>query len=218
MARFAQQFRGDFDNLAQVERDRAAGLAPREGGGHEHIHCRLQPVDLHLPGELKGSRSHVLASYYFNGQPERVFRARLYELRAVADDADFGECIQMGIYRLREQTHRQLEATQQSACDVGWSAHDVSPSLRIPDCDVFWRWCGERFEGRMRTESIVVDSPVLNKPIVVRDDVALSQDSLWCNDRGSDLDGNYVYGNIRDVPYKMDRVPWSRCELPVAAE
>lgn len=208
-----QCFRGDFDNLAQVKSERAAGLAPREGGGHEHIHCRLQPVDLHHPGG--SSVTHVLSSYYFDGQPERVFRARLYELRAVADDADFGECIEMAIYRLREQTQQQLQATDHSACDVGWSALDASPSLRIPDCDVFWRWCGERFEGRMRTESIIVDSPVLRKPIIVRDDVSLSEDALWCNDRGSNLDGSYVYGNIRGVPYKMDRVPWSRCESPL---
>ena len=28
----------------QVAKDAAEGLSPREGGGHEHIHCRIQPV------------------------------------------------------------------------------------------------------------------------------------------------------------------------------
>lgn len=208
---FLRCFRGDFDNRAQIESERAAGLVPREGGGHEHIHCRLQPVDLRLPAELGSSTSHVLASYYFDGQPERIFRSRVYELRAV-DDADFGECIQMRIYRLSEQAEQQLVATRHSACDFVWSALDVSPALRIRDCDVFWRWCGERFEGRMRTESIIVDSPILGKPIVVRDDVSLSENALWCNDRGNGMDGSYIYGNIHGVPYKMDRVPWSSCE------
>ena len=89
----------------------------------------------------------------------------------------------------------------------------MAASLRIPDCDVFWRWLGERFEGEMRTESIVVRSPVLQRDIVVKDDVALweggdgASDALWCNDRGFDLEGNYVYGNIHEVPYKMQRVP-----------
>lgn len=218
LAQFAKRFRGDFDNLAQVVSDRARGLAPREGGGHEHIHCNLQPITLKLPAELGCSREHVLASYYFDGQPERAFRVRIYELRAVADpDCDCADpqrafCIQMGIYRLREERTLQLDSMGQSSCDVVWSTLDVAPSLRIPDCDVFWRWRSGHFEGRMRTESIIVHSPVLRKPIVVRDDVSLSESALCCNDRGNDLDGKYVYGNIHGVPYKMDRVPWSRCE------
>ena len=35
----------------------------------------------------------------------------------------------------------------------------------IGGADVYWKWCGERFEGRMRTESVVIDSPVLGKPL-----------------------------------------------------
>ena len=64
----------------------------------------------------------------------------------------------------------------------------------------------------MRTESVVIDSPVLGMPLVVRDDVALWEaedggaDALWVNDRGTDLEGNYIYGNIHDVRYKMHRV------------
>ena len=90
---------------------------------------------------------------------------------------------------------------------VGVEVHSLSPrvSAELPET-------GERFEGLMRTESVVIDSPVLGKPLVVRDDVALweaeggSADALWVNDRGTDLEGNYVYGNIHDLPYKMRRV------------
>ena len=31
----------------------------------------------------------------------------------------------------------------------------------------------------------------------------------WVRDRGCGTDGTYLYGNTRDVPYKMDRVRWS---------
>ena len=41
---------------------------------------------------------------------------------------------------------------------------------------------------------------------LVRDDVALWPDALWVNDRGSTSTGEYVYGNCRGVPYKLDRV------------
>lgn len=180
-------------------------MEPREGGGHEHIHCHLQPVDL---ADAHASR-FVLARYYFGTRPERPFRERLYCLRERRGDADFGDCVEMGIYRLRPQVEEQLRAAGGEAAGVAWDARDADKALRIPDCDVFWGWSGGRFEGRMRTESIVVHSPVLQKPLVVRDDVTLFKDGLWCNDRGNDLEGNYVYGNVNAVPYKMGRVEWA---------
>ncbi|CAN0230912.1 unnamed protein product [Ectocarpus sp. 8 AP-2014] len=42
--------------------------------------------------------------------------------------------------------------------------------------------------------------------ILVKDDLRLWPDRLWVNDRGFDRQGNFVYGNQRDVPYKMRRV------------
>ncbi|CAN0196913.1 unnamed protein product [Ectocarpus fasciculatus] len=42
--------------------------------------------------------------------------------------------------------------------------------------------------------------------ILVKDDLRLWPDRLWVNDRGFDREGNFVYGNQRDVPYKMRRV------------
>ncbi|CAN0544372.1 unnamed protein product, partial [Ectocarpus sp. 12 AP-2014] len=41
--------------------------------------------------------------------------------------------------------------------------------------------------------------------ILVKDDLRLWPDRLWVNDRGFDRQGNFVYGNQRDVPYKMRR-------------
>lgn len=57
----------------------------------------------------------------------------------------------------------------------------------------------------MRTESVVVKSATMGIPIVVRDDVTLWDHALWVNDRGWDTAGNYLYGNCRAVPYKLDR-------------
>lgn len=64
------RFQGDFDNYEQVVADRAEGLLPREGGGHEHIHCCLVPVNA-------DSR---LAAFYFDGVPGAIFRFRYYHL------------------------------------------------------------------------------------------------------------------------------------------
>ena len=59
----------------------------------------------------------------------------------------------------------------------------------------------------MRSESITIVSERSGSRIVVRDDVALWPDALWVNDRGHDAaTGEYVYGNIHEVPYKLARV------------
>lgn len=204
-AEFIGHFQGHFDNVAQVRSEREAGLFPREGGGHEHIHCHLQPISF---GEGE-RRAIVLATYYFDGQPDNRFRTRVYSLREQLADRDFGDCIEMQIFRLRPGREKEIAAAGASA--VQWGSRDVCESLRVPECEVYWQHVGGRFEGCMRTESITVQSPVLGKPVVVRDDVTLSRDYLWCNDRGHDAEGNYVYGNIHGVPYKMDRVQWAQC-------
>ena len=208
---FLENFDGHFDNYAQVAANEAAGLAPREGGGHEHIHCVLRHVPLLGASEGDGANG-VLASYYFNGDPTAVFRERLYAFEAVASDAQFGACVRMAIYKLRDPVTAQLRAagglSGYSADDVAFSvAADLSPSQRVEGADVYWRLCGERFEGRMRTESITVVSERTGDEIVVSDDVALWEEALWVNDRGHDAaTGEYVYGNVHGVPYKMARV------------
>lgn len=204
---FLEQFHGHFDNHAQIVANEAAGLAPREGGGHEHIHCVLR----HVP--VRGADGpHVLATYYFNGRPEAVFRERLYAFDAVTADPQFGDCVRMAIYKLREPVTARLRAAGElegySADDVALTAEcDLDDELLVPGADVYWRWCGERFEGEMRTDSITIVSERTGDEIVVRDDVALWEDALWVNDRGHDAaSGDYVYGNIHGIPYKMARV------------
>lgn len=205
LSSFLELFHGHFDNVAQVQNERRTGLTPREGGGHEHIHCSLQRVELGEGVGPEGS-THVLASYYFDGRPERVFRQRLYRLEELRRDPQFGACVRMQIYRLRPEVSEALQAMEGRAELVAWGADDAAPSLHLPTADVFWRWLGERFEGSMRTESITLTSERTGEPLVVRDDVALWGDALWVNDRGDDIDGNYVYGHIDGVPYKMARV------------
>ena len=86
LLRFMCLFRGHFDNFAQVDADLAAGRLPRAGGGHEHIHCHLQRLPpLSTRADSSNGRAHVLASYYFDGQPDRTFRERVYALSSRND-------------------------------------------------------------------------------------------------------------------------------------
>ena len=38
------------------------------------------------------------------------------------------------------------------------------------------------------------------------DDLRVCDDVLWINDCGYDMNGDFVYGNERGVPYKLERV------------
>ena len=259
---FLSQFHGHFDNHAQTVANEAEGLYPREGGGHEHIHCMLTPVDIE-DAAPPANRRHVLATYYFNGNPFAVFRERLYGFDALAEDPQFGPCVRMSIYRLRECTTARLRAATAAAAAAAaggdaaassrssesegegggsssssgsgsgssgsgassidpavFSAADLDASLRIPEADVFWRWCGERYEGEMRTPSIeIVSERDPSQTLRVTDDVAFWGDALWVNDRGCDATtGEYVYGNVRSVPYKMARVPASHWTVTGTAQ
>lgn len=215
ITRFSKRFSGHFDNLKQFLADKEAGREPMEGGGHEHIHCHLQRLpaeDLRRPSDPPGTE-FVYSSYYFEGLPEKMFRERIYVLQPREADEQFGLCIQMTIRRIRPETAEALREVGGDASSFAWSPADVDDSLGIPNSDLFWRWQEDRFDGRMRTDSVVVHSPIRKTDIIVKDDLALLEgdadgkgDALWCNDRGSDTDGNHIFGNIHDIPYKMDRV------------
>ena len=91
------RFQGDFDNYNQVFTDRQANKFPREGGGHEHFHVTLIPLPVHfLPDALypidiqkdETTCGAVVAAYYFDGMPNRIFRLRMYTLYSTNGDGD----------------------------------------------------------------------------------------------------------------------------------
>lgn len=68
---------------------------------------------------------------------------------------------------------------------------------------------GRSFVGLMGEDDSgtwVQSQNVAGLEILVKDDLRVWPDQLWVNDRGFDREGNFVYGNQRNVPYKMRRV------------
>ena len=126
------RFQGDFDNYDQVLEDRTAHdppLTPREGGGHEHIHCTLVPVDdVAVPSSPSSIiRQYVredaqmvrLAAFYFDGLPERIFRFRLYALwDASTDTTDAGT-----------DTGSESDNEQDQGARVGMTLYSLSPEV-----------------------------------------------------------------------------------------
>ena len=122
------RFQGDFDNYNQVREDRREGLTPREGGGHEHIHCCLVPLE----AETR------LAAFYFDGDPTAIFRFRFYKL--VPNSST--NSVDTVLYTLDPDLERAL---RQCSDPLDWKKlfDDQNGSERVTElkgCDVRWSW------------------------------------------------------------------------------
>lgn len=205
LACFTRFFTGSFDNAAQAAGDAAAGLLPREGGGHEHIRCGVQRL-----GTPAGVGEALLADYRFPARGDASFRTRLYTVHAAEEAQPDARSLTMRIYRPTEAALAALARADFDAAAVEWSVADFAD--HVPDCDVVWTWVpaggplgGAHFDGELAAGDATVFSPVLKQTIRVTDSLQLFEDALWINDRGFDAAGNQIYGNWRNVPYKLGR-------------
>ncbi|KAL3806621.1 hypothetical protein ACHAXA_003012 [Cyclostephanos tholiformis] len=160
--RLLSMFQGDFDNYDQVVRDRERGLTPGEGGGHEHIHCTLVPCPRRRNHRAAGSavvgggeyhrtrrerrRRHrsrwVLAAFYFNGDPGRIFRFRLY--RFVPPQSNDATMVRMELRTLSSSLEGRLRALSEEPClwwrevwnawEEGGGNDDTSRRRAVEEC------------------------------------------------------------------------------------
>lgn len=216
------RLQGDFDNYQQVLQDRKDGLLPREGGGHEHIHCTLIPVHTY-------SR---LAAFYFDGFPDAIFRFRYYQLVPHPEDETIVRTVLYTLHPILEQLLRdaasdplhwpQIFRQYQVAANNARS----DPALRLlSGCDVQWSWkldpeqhdyalsydkqkLGSGIHAVMVNGEALVESQMMpGRTILIKDQLSLWQDEFWIHDRGYDpVSKQYIYGNQREVPYQLERV------------
>jgi hypothetical protein len=205
---FLSTFSGDFDNYLQVLNDRQNGLLPREGGGHEHIHCTLIPV-------ASDSR---LAAFYFDGNPQKIFRFRFYQIQ------DNGL---MKLYtltpELEGQLRKELDPTQWPRIYAEYDSPSVGKIQELPKCDVQWStvpdpdqhaYALEAYPNRPGShavmvygEAIVESTMMPGTKILVRDQLSLWDYEFWIHDRGFDPESMaYIYGNQLSIPYQLQRV------------
>ena len=199
-------FCGDFDNYQQVCRDREDGLLPREGGGHEHMHCTLIPV----------KDSSRLAAFYFDGNPQRIFRFRYYE---VMDDGT------MQLNMLHPDLEQQLRQEENPTMwpEIFRSFEASSKVSLLDKCDVRWsdqmdpvqhKYAKDAYPDRKGFHAVMVyGQAILNSTmipgaqILVKDQLSLWDNEFWIHDRGFHLEtGEFIYGNQRGIPYQLERV------------
>lgn len=213
-------FSGDFDNYNQVVNDRENNLLPREGGGHEHIHCTLIPL----------SPTTRLAAFYFDGNPRMIFRFRYYQL-LIEESNDH---VNMKLYTLNPLLEQELRATNDATewprvfqdfaashkddlneeplvkelykCDVQWS-RDMDPVQHEYALSHF-RSGKDSFHAIMIFGQALMNSTMIpGQEILIKDQLSLSQNDFWIHDRGFNPEtGDYIYGNQRGVPYQLERV------------
>lgn len=214
-------FQGDFDNYAQVVEDRKKNLLPRESGGHEHFHCTLIPV----------TESTRLAAFFFDGNPDRIFRFRYYEM--MPPSGDNGD-VEMMLNTLHPDLEKVLKADASNPLNWPSIFENFSPKenepkvTRLKNCEICWSFEIDPVQHSYLTDTpendvedtseslhaIMVNGPtIVNSTIVpgmqirIVDQLSLYQDVFYINDRGFDpITGSFIYGNHREVPYRLERV------------
>lgn len=216
------RFQGDFDNYQQVLQDRQEGMYPKEGGGHEHIHCMLIPV----------AENTRLAAFYFDGIPNAIFRFRFYHLQPVyCNQTNDLMAVDTTLYTLNPQLEAQLRL--QSTEPLLWpetfrNFPETTISHRVtvlPNCEVRWSWemdpVQHAYAASYTTSSqagihaimvhgqaIVESQMAPGTSILIQDQLSLWPDEFWIHDRGYDPNNRntFIYGNQRGIPYRLERV------------
>ncbi len=211
------RFQGDFDNYQQVLQDRQDGLYPKEGGGHEHIHCTLIPV----------TEQTRLAAFYFDGMPQAIFRFRYYHLQPVTEQ-NCVVAVDTTLYTLHPQLEAQLRSLSLEPMlwpDIFRNFTDNRINL-LPNCEVRWTWEMDPVQHAYAASyhstdeaagihavmvhgQAIVDSQMApGTKILIQDQLSLWADEFWIHDRGYDPNDTtkFIYGNQRGIPYRLDRV------------
>jgi hypothetical protein len=212
------RFQGDFDNYQQVVQDRSEGMLPREGGGHENIHCTLVPV----------SHDARLAAFYFDGQPNAIFRFRYYHLipQLIEDRAVSVDTV---LYTLNPDLEKILRGAATDPLSWPGIFHDFksdSPTILLPKCDIRWSCQMDPVQHAYATgfsqenksspgihavmvygQALVESQMIPGQQILIKDQLSLWPNEFWIHDRGFDPEtGNYIYGNQNEIPYRLERV------------
>ena len=193
-------FPGRYDNQEQVYFERELNV-PQEDR-HQRVHHIFFPADLDgFPGKT------FYIQQYQHDDPGDIYRQRIY-----AFEPDYGE----GAIRLTIYTPKEPEALVDAHLSPsklkGLSLNDV---IARPGCEVFWKREAAQFVGYMKEDACSFVSPRSGERITINDDLHLSRDEIWINDRATGEDGARAFGNRAGVPYKNRKARLFDCWVSV---
>lgn len=182
-------FEGRYDNMEQVYFDRVLKVGDDEQ--HERIHSIFKRAVVPSVGDTV-----FYVEQYSDNDPEKVYRQRLYS---------FSPDQERGAIALKIFSFKDASAVRGAHNDLGKladvSLEDVSA---MPDgCTVYWKKQANQFVGFMERGACQIESKRSGKTLVIEDDLVLTEDEIWIQDRATDADGNHVFGNKAGVPHKL---------------
>jgi hypothetical protein len=158
----ANRLQGDFDNYPQVLRDVANHKFPGPTGGHEHMHCTFVPlstttVQSLFPQQQNEGLRAVLAAYYLNGQPNQLFRLRLYTMTqeeqpsfsttttSTTAATNTYTIVRMKLYTPSDSTRESIKINIHQPLQWDQVLHglqndssDMKAFMELQRCDVLW--------------------------------------------------------------------------------
>jgi len=175
-SRVVERLQGDWDNFGQPN--------------VEHIHATVRKV----------SDKGVLAAYYFDGNPEWLFRLRYYELIEHEDKT------LMYLYTVSPTLQEEITGVSPDA----WSFRNETTLL--PRCEIQWQ---DQVDNDCMLATLVHTNVTIrsqvppHRTIRIQEELQLYADALILGDVGTDVATNrVVYGHVDD-PFLLQRVPSS---------
>ena len=188
-ARMMGLFGGRFDNNLQTWQE-AEDDVP-DSLRHERIHSIFARVAVPALG-----RDVFYVQQSLDGDPDRVYRQRLYRFAPSPDD---GATV-LTIYAFPDD-----EAVRDAHLDPARLSSLAPSDLRAyPGCEVYWTPDGDGFRGVTRRGACRVTSRS-GRELVIEDDLYLDDDEIWIQDRATTAGGEYVFGHRGGEPHKLRR-------------
>ena len=205
--KFETYFTGDFDNQIQTIIDFKISKIKNSWSEHEHIHCSIS-AKKNKKNEFKLFES----IYYFPFKNFIPFRERIYYLYPSLFSTKKKTIFQMEILQTTldstfnsEEAYKKNEKFLKESC----------PNTKILSrCTIFWfnklqqnlrQKNNSFFKGELLNGGCTVFSFIDFKFLHIKDNLILTEFSLWVNDRGFD-DRAIKYGNNEKISYKLERV------------
>lgn len=195
MRTFLEWFPGRYDNNNEVMFADDIGTPEEHRNGR--IHSIFYPVDLPAFGD------HVFyVQQYADNQPDQIYRQRIYVFTA-----DY----EANAIRLDIHAPNDVDPLLDAHLDPS-RLDGLTPEMTrsYPGCEVYWRrqenqFIGETVRGACRVESRS------GRMLVIEDDLVLTEDAIWIQDRANTEDGDYVFGNQAGIPHRLEKVRPFRC-------
>jgi len=205
---FGVLFEGEFDNQIQTIVDKKISKIRNNWFKHEHIHCSVKRQN-----DLDKNFSLFEAFYYFPFKTPTLFRERVYLFfssnlstsKNIIFQMEILQNCNFNIFNSKKYTRRFKEI---------FFRNSIAEKI-LNQCKIFWIL--KISNDSEEKEDFVFSGELLNggcsifsfntfRFLQVKDNLILSEHSLWVNDRGFSYEASVEYGNIKEIPYKLERL------------